>query len=156
VSIVYSVISSTSSSDITATIEAAISASTYVIPGYTQVVAETVTSATNTDAYYFTSNLDTDDSLRAVSNDNFVPTIPILVDNGNIFAFGKNAAIQFLKNPTNGDLYVSDLAFPALRDTLTSNSSRRTNFTKTFDKLCSGEIDLVSGIAPPIGCAMLG
>jgi hypothetical protein len=90
-----------------------------------------------------------DDYLQNVPNDDFVPLITELIDNGNVFRFAQDAATK-LHQSTDGDIHVAQKSYFALIDTLrsTTRDANKTTYADDFKMLCDG-------VNVPEGCAAL-
>jgi hypothetical protein len=91
-----------------------------------------------------------DDYYMGVSADDFTPVVQENVDNGKIFAFGKDAAMK-LHASTNGDLYVVTKSYKAMIDTIVGEAGPGSSFKKDFALLGKGTADT----PVPGGMAML-
>jgi hypothetical protein len=91
----------------------------------------------------------TDDGARGQNNDNFQPSVPVLVDTGDIFAVAYMAAKRLNDDKAEGDNYLPGKAYNLIIDTVLNNGSFN------FASICSGKPDAKTGVAVPAGCAMM-
>eukprot|EP01034_Spumella_vulgaris_P022688 gene22688-28837_t len=92
-----------------------------------------------------------DDYSGSKSNDDFAPQVQENIDNGKIFAFGKDAALSLVQK---GDVYMTAKAYPALISTIVGESDKGSTFRKDFNGLCKGSVSS-TGVNVPGGCAMM-